>query len=228
MVDGKAKETREYKPKDLLTVHEIASLLMVAEKTVYRYLTQGKLPGVRFGGAVRVQYGALMDFISGKMPEKSTGHVTNTPSQDSGLETMAYQVEEAAVMLHVDSASISEAVGNGQLYAIRIGTETVIPKSELEQLVEVPAKINDFTRQLLMQKGLISKGYPFDNSKSGRKDKKEISAIIGYVASRVAEIRSGYSFGLHTSLDEIFMRVRAEVMEGKYASQQAAPRRGRR
>ncbi|MBI4439009.1 helix-turn-helix domain-containing protein, partial [Candidatus Woesearchaeota archaeon] len=167
--------TRDYKPKDLLTVHEVAPILRVAQKTVYRYLDEGTLPSVRFGGAVRVEYGALMAFISGKQPEQETNHATGTnnpaetPLGHNAPETLAYKVEEAAAMLHVEPENIMQAVENGQLYAVIVGKTTVIPKSELEQMVEAPARVDQFTRQLLIQKGMVSEGFPFDNPESYKK-----------------------------------------------------------
>ncbi|GEM_PF-6958776 len=53
-------------PPALLTVDEVALLLRVAPKTVYRYLSQGQLPSVRFGGAVRVSRDDLLSFFASK------------------------------------------------------------------------------------------------------------------------------------------------------------------
>lgn len=61
--------TGEQSPQDattLLTVEEVARLLRLAPKTVYRYVAQGILPAVRIGGTVRIPRDELQALLSTK------------------------------------------------------------------------------------------------------------------------------------------------------------------
>lgn len=51
----------------LLTVHEVAALLVVAPKTVYKLVEEGKLPGVRrIGRRLRFHRGELLAWLDGQ------------------------------------------------------------------------------------------------------------------------------------------------------------------
>lgn len=51
------------KPRQLLTVREVASRLRVSVRTVWRLIKQGKLRTRRIGNATRVEADHLDDFI---------------------------------------------------------------------------------------------------------------------------------------------------------------------
>jgi excisionase family DNA binding protein len=51
------------KPRQLLTVREVASRLSVSVRTVWRLIEQGKLRTRRIGNATRVEAEHLDDFI---------------------------------------------------------------------------------------------------------------------------------------------------------------------
>ena len=59
----------------LLTVDQVAKLLKVAPGTVYRFLSQGRLPRVKLGSrSVRIHRDDLLAFIEER---KTKGQVTN-------------------------------------------------------------------------------------------------------------------------------------------------------
>ena len=75
------RPSRDPNAPALLTVDEVAQLLRVAPKTVYRYLSQGQLPSVRFGGAVRVSRDDLLSFLAGQqIPKGGSAAVAERPS----------------------------------------------------------------------------------------------------------------------------------------------------
>ncbi len=219
----------------LFTATQIAEWLHVSVKTVYRYLSKGTIPGgmhVGVGqGGVRIGERDFQAYLASRRQGvgETVAPAAQSPSPDSvPHETLAYRVEQAAAMLNVGKDDIGQAIRQGQLYAVIVGETTVIPKGELEQLIEAPAKIDKFTRQLLIQKGIISEGYPFDTPVLYMERKDEIASVAAYVLARVSEIRRDYNLGLALSLDEILQHVGKEIMEGRYAQPAAAPRKARR
>ncbi len=48
---------------DFLTVQEVAELLRLSVLTIYKYIKEGDLQAVEFGGHYRVAQEALQDFI---------------------------------------------------------------------------------------------------------------------------------------------------------------------
>lgn len=53
-----------YKEKtDLLTVQEVAEFLRLSELTIYKYIKEGDLEAMEFGGHYRVSKDALEKFI---------------------------------------------------------------------------------------------------------------------------------------------------------------------
>ena len=187
---------------DLLTVNEAASRLGISPKTFYRHVANGIVPEgyvSRLGGALRIK----REYIDSLSPDQS----------------FTYSLIEVAERLHVKPESVNRAIQQGQLHAISVGGETVMPRSELEHLVTEPSKIQDCTRQALIQKGLISGNFPFDNPAAYKGKAEEIRTVVTYVAGRVAQIRRVESdLGVRVGLDEILAQVGKEVMEGKYAA----------
>ncbi len=48
---------------ELLTVQEVASHLKLSVLTIYKYIKEGDLPAVEFGGHYRVEKNALEGFV---------------------------------------------------------------------------------------------------------------------------------------------------------------------
>jgi len=55
---------------DILTIREVADYLRLAEKTVYRYAPEGKIPGFKVGGAWRFRKSEIDKWI--KKQEQNT------------------------------------------------------------------------------------------------------------------------------------------------------------
>lgn len=59
-------------PNDnIMTVKELADYLKIAEKTAYRFASEGKVPGFKVGSAWRFRKSEIDRWISGQ--EKSSG-----------------------------------------------------------------------------------------------------------------------------------------------------------
>lgn len=50
---------------DLRTVSEVAEILKVHEKTVRRWISEGRIPVVRIGRLIRIDAAALDEFLAG-------------------------------------------------------------------------------------------------------------------------------------------------------------------
>ena len=57
------KTMRYYSEKDFLTVREVSHLLKLSELTLYKYIREGKLEAVEFGGHYRIGKTSLTNFI---------------------------------------------------------------------------------------------------------------------------------------------------------------------
>lgn len=54
-------------PPRFMTVKEAAEALTLSPKTVYRMVDKGELPGLNFGGAVRISRAGLEEYIARQM-----------------------------------------------------------------------------------------------------------------------------------------------------------------
>jgi excisionase family DNA binding protein len=57
---------------DILTASEVARLLQVHPRTVYKLVKQGALPGRKFGGGWRFRKSEIMLMISPQGPQRSS------------------------------------------------------------------------------------------------------------------------------------------------------------
>jgi excisionase family DNA binding protein len=48
---------------EILTIREVADYLLLAEKTMYRYASEGKVPGFKVGGAWRFRKAEINSWI---------------------------------------------------------------------------------------------------------------------------------------------------------------------
>lgn len=55
---------------DIMTIREVASYLKLAEKTTYRYVLEGKIPGFKVGGAWRFRRDEIERLTRGEPVER--------------------------------------------------------------------------------------------------------------------------------------------------------------
>ncbi len=58
------KNSKATNISEFLTVHEVAALLRLSVLTIYKYIKEGHLEAVEFGGHYRVSHNSLNKFIS--------------------------------------------------------------------------------------------------------------------------------------------------------------------
>jgi excisionase family DNA binding protein len=54
-----------------LTVQELARILTISEKLLYRLIRQGRLPALRIGTAIRLDPGVTADWVRARLTVKS-------------------------------------------------------------------------------------------------------------------------------------------------------------
>ena len=57
--------------EDILTASQVASLLQVHPRTVYKLVKQGSIPGRKFGGGWRFSKNEILLMISSQGPDRS-------------------------------------------------------------------------------------------------------------------------------------------------------------
>ena len=58
---------------DILTIKELAEYLKLNEKTAYRLVSEGKIPGFKVGGSWRFQRAEIQNWIKAKSNEAKEG-----------------------------------------------------------------------------------------------------------------------------------------------------------
>jgi len=58
---------------DILTMHELADYLKLNEKTAYRLVAQGEIPGFKVGGSWRFRRGDIIEWIKEQMQQRKHG-----------------------------------------------------------------------------------------------------------------------------------------------------------
>ena len=58
---------------EILTIRELAAYLKLAEKTAYRLVSEGKIPGFKVGGAWRFRKGEIDRWIINQEQKERTG-----------------------------------------------------------------------------------------------------------------------------------------------------------
>ena len=57
--------------EEILTASQVAELLQVHPRTVYKLVKQGAIPGKKFGGGWRFSKGEIIQMISPQGPQRS-------------------------------------------------------------------------------------------------------------------------------------------------------------
>lgn len=58
---------------DIFTMHELADYLKLNEKTAYRLVAQGEIPGFKVGGSWRFRREDIIDWVKEQMKQRKHG-----------------------------------------------------------------------------------------------------------------------------------------------------------
>ena len=58
---------------DIMTIHDVAVYLKITEKTAYRLVSEGKIPGFKVGGSWRFNRSEIVSWAKSKQSESANG-----------------------------------------------------------------------------------------------------------------------------------------------------------
>lgn len=123
-----------------LTVKDVAGLLRVSEKTVYRWIDHRRLPGYRLSGQYRFNRAELLEWatssrvnVSPKIFEEAPAHAANLPRlsdaiQSGGVHYRLCGADKATVLRNVvDVLRLPEEVDREFLLRVLLAREAMEP-----------------------------------------------------------------------------------------------------
>lgn len=116
-----------------LSVKEVAGLLDVAEKTIYRWIKQGSIPAYRINGQNRFNRAEILEWATSRRIQVSPQLMMEVDSENVGLPSLAETLREADVYYRVTGKEKSQAL------------RTVV------ELMQLPEEVDrDFLYQVLL------------------------------------------------------------------------------
>jgi PTS system nitrogen regulatory IIA component len=93
-----------------LTVREAARLLRVSEKTVYRWIADGRLPARRIGDQLRLSRAELLDWVAANRAEASIQLYTEPDEEEASLPSLADALTSGGIVYRIDGRSRDEVL----------------------------------------------------------------------------------------------------------------------
>lgn len=81
---------------EILTIKELASYLKIAEKTIYRFVSEGRIPGFKIGGSWRFRKSEIDQWTKSKAEAVDM----NQAEKQSSTKTESYTEHQAAYLAH--------------------------------------------------------------------------------------------------------------------------------
>jgi PTS system nitrogen regulatory IIA component len=95
-----------------LTVRDVAGLLEVSEKTVYRWIDDGKLPGYRISGQYRFNRAELLAWATASKLQVSSGLLLEPESEKGALPSLEEAVQAGGIHYRVTGSTPSACLRN--------------------------------------------------------------------------------------------------------------------
>lgn len=95
-----------------LTVKDAARLLAVSEKTIYRWIRQGLMPGMRIGSSYRFNRAELLAWATSRRMGLSPSALTEPEPESMPLPTLADCLEAGGVFYRIGGRSRQEALAD--------------------------------------------------------------------------------------------------------------------
>src|SRR5262245_18322264 len=93
-----------------LTVRDVAGLLEVSEKTVYRWIEDGKLPGYRIGGQYRFNRAELLGWATANRFHVSPDIFLEPERADVGPPSLVSATQEGGIYYRVSGRKPASAI----------------------------------------------------------------------------------------------------------------------
>jgi len=95
-----------------LTVRDVAGLLEVSEKTVYRWIDDGKLPGYRISGQYRFNRAELLAWATANKLQVSHSMLLEPESEQANLPSLAEAVQAGGIHYRVSGNDPASCLRN--------------------------------------------------------------------------------------------------------------------
>ncbi|MCC6354249.1 MAG: PTS sugar transporter subunit IIA [Verrucomicrobiae bacterium] len=93
-----------------LTVRDVSEMLEVSEKTVYRWLTERKLPGYRMSGQYRFNRAEILAWATANKLNITLGALQETEDSDQPLPTLADGLQSGGIFYRLGGADRESAL----------------------------------------------------------------------------------------------------------------------
>ncbi|MGH0033857.1 MAG: PTS sugar transporter subunit IIA [Myxococcota bacterium] len=87
-----------------LSVKDVAGLLGVSEKTVYRWVGEGRIPSLRVGDQLRFSRGEILEWATAHRPSVSPSIGLEPDSEGLPLPSLATALERGGIFFRVEAA----------------------------------------------------------------------------------------------------------------------------
>ena len=126
-----------------LTVKDVAKLLSVNEKTIYRWLKKGSLPAYRVGDSYRFNRSELLEWV--------------TANRQSGQISVSADLFNEPENVETDSYNLLNALTLGGIYYRTEGENKESAIKSVVALMKLPAEVDrDFLLQVLLAREAIA------------------------------------------------------------------------
>src|SRR4051812_17637605 len=87
--------------ENILTIREVADLLKINEKTVYKLVADAKIPGFKVGGSWRFDRAVIAKWIEkGVVPDLAAAEDAPPPANGATLASAYYSPQQATFFAH--------------------------------------------------------------------------------------------------------------------------------
>jgi PTS system nitrogen regulatory IIA component len=93
-----------------LTVRDVSELLDVSEKTVYRWLNDGKLPGYRMSGQYRFSRAEILEWATANKLNVSLGALQEAENPEQPVPTLPEALQTGGIFYRIGGTDIASAL----------------------------------------------------------------------------------------------------------------------
>ncbi len=102
-----------------LNVHDAARLLGVSEKTIYRWVRQGRLPAYRLQDQYRFNRAELLEWATSNRIDVSPEHYLEPESSGTPIPSLSESLEEGGIFYRIEGGSRDEVL-HSVVHTIRV------------------------------------------------------------------------------------------------------------
>ena len=96
----------------MFTVRDVSEMLDVSEKTVYRWINDGKLPGYRMSGQYRFSRAEILEWATANKLNVSLGALQEAENPEETLPTLPEALQLGGIFYRIGGADVASALRN--------------------------------------------------------------------------------------------------------------------